>query len=305
MVYLDKEFLEDIKKDIFPGHSPSEVQINIFMERFLRNNYPIKNIEIGRHLEKKHGHESCGTYSERINQHMPQIIRKTYNAFADELNADDIFPKHLGLDGNAVRGNPGTKRNRPWEVIWNWLWQTKYPLWVEDFIWNKWCKESREDQDWIQLCVTEEFNPRGFKFNNLPEPESPVPVNTPITLKINIDHPGEYLILLNRGSAKNGTTTKNLIAPSCGIPQYQLVEPGTLLTYDQKNEIDFHFDAEGKEEYLGILIKESLDIDWLKKPASDEPLEWQGEHLEEIWNSIHNKNSCQIFYRNFEVVSTK
>lgn len=64
------------------------------------------------------------------------------------------------------------------------------------------------------------------------------------------------------------------------------------------------FDALGKEEYLGIVVDEPLDLPELTPDPINPALEWQGKHLERVWEKLRNKN-WQVFYRDFEVISSE
>ena len=45
---------------------------------------------------------------------------------------------------------------------------------------------------------------------------------------------------------------------------------------------------------LGIVIEKPLEFPWLNENPI---LKWQGQHLTEIWNRLHDKNNWQVFLR--------
>ncbi len=65
---------------------------------------------------------------------------------------------------------------------------------------------------------------------------------------------------------------------------------------------DIQFDAVGKEEYIGILVDEPLDLPWLNPDPEHPALPWGGQHLEEVWELLQDKN-WQVFYQDFQVES--
>ncbi|MEL7408151.1 MAG: hypothetical protein AAFN00_14535, partial [Cyanobacteria bacterium J06558_2] len=134
-----------------------------------------------------------------------------------------------------------------------------------------------------------------------------LPQDTPLDLEICLNQAEGYLLLFNRGQNPEGEVqTKYLVAPSRAYaPKYKLEDNSLKMPQEDAACSDISFNAAGKEEYLGILIDESLDLPWLTTNTEEYALEWKASHLEELWNKLHGKNSCQKFYRDFEVVAAK
>ncbi|WP_336622324.1 hypothetical protein [Chlorogloeopsis sp. ULAP01] len=161
-------------------------------------------------------------------------------------------------------------------------------------------------QVWIQFCD----RPAGYtsKGMKIPQilPKETIPINTPLSLKINLDCPGSYLLLFNRGQDKQGNITKYLVTPSQAFaPSYQLLEKSILIPQQDAilYEDGIEFDAEGKEEYIGIVIDNPLNLPWLNPDTDNPALEWQGKHLKEVWEQLHAQDKWRVFYRNFNVIS--
>ncbi|MBD2432473.1 hypothetical protein CEN44_13775 [Fischerella muscicola CCMEE 5323] len=301
MPSLEKEYLEYVSEQIFPGNVRPELQYGTFIGRFNTNNYSLKSTEIAQGLTQMQGKD----YASGINQHIKEVIEKIYRGFRDELAQDGITEQQLGL-GNQ-KGNPGRKTSdikSPWQIAYEWLWDIKYSRWLQDYIWENWKQRAQTNVEWIQFCDRSvEYASKGMK---IPQalPKEIIPINTPLSLKINLDNPGSYLLLFNRGLDAQGNTTKYLVTPSQAFaPSYQLMEKSTLIPLQNAMCEDIQFDSVGKEEYIGIVIDKALNLPWLNPNPENPVLEWQGKHLEQVWEQLHAQDNWRVFYRDFNVVS--
>ncbi|MGB3512963.1 MAG: hypothetical protein WBA93_27860 [Microcoleaceae cyanobacterium] len=301
MPLLETEFLEYISKKIFPGNVPPELQHWTFMQRFNTNNYSLKTTEIAEGLEQMKGKYNVSG----INQHIKVVIEKIYREFREELVQDGITPEQLGL-GNQ-KGKPGRKKSStasPWQIVYQWLWNIKYYRWLQDYIWDNWKQKAQTNLDWIQFCKhPEDYSSKGMKVPPALPKES-LPINTPLNLKINIDSPRSYLLLFNRGLDSQGNITKYLVTPSKAFaPSYQIVEKTTLIPLQDAICKDIQFDTVSTEEYIGIVIDNPLDLPWLNPDSHNPVVEWQGKHLEQVWEQLHPQDNWRVFYQNFNVIS--
>jgi hypothetical protein len=302
MSLLEREYLEYISKQIFPGNVPPELQYRTFVERFNPNNYSLKSIEIAKVLSQIHKQD----YESGINQYIKEVIKKIYRAFPEELAQDGITEQELGL-GNQKRA-PGRKKSdtkTPWQIAYQWLWETKYYRWLQDYIWNDWQQRATHNVEWIEFCdAPSEYASKGMKIPQ-PLPKESLPINTPLSLKINLDNSGSYILLFNRGLNAQGNITKYLVTPSQAFaPNYQLMEKSTLIPLQDALCDDIHFDTVGKEEYIGIVIDKALNLPWLNPDPENPVVEWQGKHLEQVWEQLQAEDNWRVFYRDFNVVST-
>lgn len=301
MPSLEKEYLEYVSEQIFLENVRPELQYGTFIGRFNPNNYSLKSTEIAQGLTQMQGKD----YASGINQHIKEVIEKIYRGFRDELAQDGITEQQLGL-GNQ-KGNPGRKTSdikSPWQITYEWLWDIKYSRWLQDYIWENWKQRAQTNVEWIQFCERSvEYASKGMK---IPQalPKEIIPINTPLSLKINLDNPGSYLLLFNRGLDAQGNTTKYLVTPSQAFaPSYQLMEKSTLIPLQNAMCEDIQFDSVGKEEYIGIVIDKALNLPWLNPNPENPVLEWQGKHLEQVWEQLHAQDNWRVFYRDFNVIS--
>jgi hypothetical protein len=291
MPSLQQEYLQYISREIFPGNAHPEFQYGTFIERFDPDRYQIRS----RDLAEKLSHTEGKDYVSGVNQHIKEVIKKIDRIFRDELERDGITEQQQGH-----RGAKRADEQSPWQKYYQWLWEIKYDRWLQEYIWESWKKTAETNIVWMEFC--DRYCPKAM---TIPQalPKQTIPVNTPLNLKINLDSPG-YLLLFNRGVDELGNQTKYLVTPSQAFaPSYQLMENSILLPLEDAMSHNIDFNAVGKEEYIGIVIDKALDLPWLN-PSPEQPvLEWQGKHLEQVWQQLHG-NKSRVFYRDFNIVSS-
>lgn len=302
MANLEKEFLEYIAEQIFLGNARSEFQYSIFVERFNPNNYPLKITDIAKGLNKMNIPKN---YSSGVNQHLKEVIIKIFNNFKNELIANGITENHIGLGKNkGKKGRIKSSEKSPWQIVYDWLWEKKYFLWSQDYIWKIWKEKAKNNRhhEWIQFSeINSEETPKAIK---IPQGrKETLPMDTPLKIKIDLDYPGGYLLLLNVAQNKQGEISRYLLTPSQAFaPSYQLIENSISIPQQDAMSPEIKFEAEGKEEFVGIVIDDALDLPWLDTDKENPILEWQGEHLIDLWQKWSNKHNWHILYRNFEVM---
>lgn len=300
MTSLKTLFLDYIATKIFPGNAPPQLQYYTFLYRFNSDNYSLRHTEIGKQLSSTIG----GDCESGINEYIKQVIKKINLCFRDELAQDHVTENMLGISATkTTQGRKSAKQGSPWQVAYQWLWQFKYPRWQQDYIWDSWKQSAHNNSDWIQFNLHSASASKALKVPQ-PKTQGQLPIDTPLTLEINLDSPGSYLLLFNRGFDNHGYTTQYLITPSQAFaPNYQLAEKITLMP--QKNAIceDIQFDAVGKEEYLAILVDQPLDLPWLTPDPAHPALQWQGQHLAQVWEHLQHTDNWRVFYRDFDVVT--
>jgi len=63
-----------------------------------------------------------------------------------------------------------------------------------------------------------------------------------------------------------------------------------------------NFDTPGKEEFVGIVLDEDLDFDWLDLREDNHAPTWDETRLSQLWSYLEGKENWQVFYQDFEVV---
>ena len=311
MNFLQNTFFAELTRQTFPGNAL--IQECVFKYRFSPDykKYPhsssaneLKGIEPNiADLVAKELNGRPGDYSSSIAMQISAGISKLYKTYKEEMRKDEIEESQL----KGKQGQSSNSTDSPWQIAYRWIWEVQYPRWQQDYLWNDWKEKAQINLDWMEFSDrTLDYAHRGLV---IPKPASKasIPINTPLNLEINIDSPDSYLYLFNRGVDAQDNTTRYLIAPSQAFaPNCYLADKITLMPQQGAicEEVGIQFDAEGKEEYLGIVVDKPLELRWLNPDPENPALEWQGTHLGEVWEQLQDKN-WQVFYRDFEVVSPK
>ena len=296
-------FLKYIAKQIFPDNTLPKCQYWTFLYRFDLDLHHLRNIEIGARVTETIGVDCVAG----INLFIREVINKIARTFRDELEQDSITQEDFGIRREQrMAGRPLLSQAPSWMVAYRWLWGKKYPRWQEDYIWESWKQQAVFNKKWISFSNKEKSKSmsRGF-FVASPNPlKTPsLPVNQALQMVISIDFPKKYLLLLNRGRDDQNQETRHLVCPSQAFaPNWQLLEPITLMPQPGAMCQDIQFDAVGKEEFIGILVDEPLDLPWLNPNPEHPALSWCGTHLGELWEQLQGKN-WQVFYQYFQVGS--
>lgn len=309
---LKTTFLEQIAKEAKIDKFTAQLQYWAFMCRFNQDfeEYPSTHKSIDETIANLVDEKINGTCQRTIDPTISTVIRKIRNSFAKEIQSSEIPLERLRRNKND--GRPANEEGQPWKVLSEWLWGIKYISWVEDYIWNEWKAQATPNSKWIDFSD-------GAKGLKIPAPEATpiLPKDTPLSVQINIDKPESYLLLFNRGikilaeETQEEVLTKFLIAPSQGFaPNSKLTKARMLMpqkgSMAADNNMKFEFDAASTEEYsvleeyVAILVDEEVDLEWLKPDPANPALEWDGSHLEQLWNQLQKQNT-QIFHREFEV----
>lgn len=253
----------------------------------------IVNIMIGR-LEKK--------YTSRIakEETIKPAIKGIYEA---EMIAD-------GVDVNSLLNKaPGEKGN--WEVVYKWLWDHKYPRWLDQNYWSILQERAKTVSSWIQFKTEAEMEDMLGVNKALIHPKVPVsvqknqqtvPVNQPLWMTIDLEFYNYQLLLLNRS-----LEAQCLLCPSFAYAPNPIIDKPPIL-FPQKdsladqNKEKFMFGDIGKEEFLAIAVEKPLNLPWLT-PKQEEALpEWNAERIKELFEQLAQQDNWQIFYQSFEVV---
>ncbi|NEP32766.1 MULTISPECIES: hypothetical protein [Moorena] len=111
-------------------------------------------------------------------------------------------------------------------------------------------------------------------------------------------------MLLNRGIDNKDVVTNYVVCPSQAFaPDNRLTQKKMLMPQSGAMCEEITFDTVGQEEFLAIVLEDSLDFPWLT-PNQEEPVPiWNPERLKELWARLAgDSNNWQAFYRSFQVV---
>ena len=296
MSSLTNLFREKIAQHLFPGNNFPEIQYWCWQYRFSPSNYHLKHKDIANKITDKVGYFN----EEGINSTIKEVIKKIYSAFQKELEQDGVTKEQIGLskkDQQNSSKREGISHHHPWKVVYYWLWERKYDRWLQKYIWDSWKQKAVFNKEWISFSNQE----KGMVIAK-PQQTPSLPINQALQMEISIDFPEKYLLLLNRGRDNQNQETRYLVCPSQAFaPNWQLLEPITLMPQPGAMCQDIQFDAPAQEEYIGILLDEKFDLPWLNPDPANPAWKWEGKDLGKVWEKLQENNGWQVFYQCFEV----
>jgi hypothetical protein len=273
-------FLEDIATNIFP-ETASDVQKLCFWLRFHPDNRELENTKIAGLIKT----ELNGGFSESsINPILGDVIKKIKDKCGAQMQAD-------GIDIAKLTPGRGKPKEAPWKIVCDWF-RMKW-------IWQTLVEKADKHCEWIDF-----LNPELRNGIVIPQPrqQRQLQVKAPYLMRIELQHSSRNLLLLNQG-----WTTKYVLTPSIAFaPKWQLdgkpmwiPQDGSIL---QEYNKGIEFDTPGKEEFVGIVLDEDLDFDWLDLREDNHAPTWDETRLSELWSYLECKENWQVFYQCFEVV---
>jgi|GEM_PF-5333640 len=189
-------------------------------------------------------------------------------------------------------------------------WREWMPL---SWFWEQLQQKASKTIDWLQFYpFTEDrmgwnLEVRGWNVGEEielpPLPDIILEKDISYSIKIDLNFPGSYLILLNQGLPKEGKATKYLMCPSrVAAPNNRLSEQSMFIPQRQssleKNGIDF--DSPGQEEFIAIVLDRPLILPWMKTTENQPVAEWDAAEIKQLFNSLEGYY-WQAFYRRCQV----
>lgn len=251
-----------------------------------------------------------GDYAAAIGTTSQNVLRAIVNKYKEEMTADEV---DVNILLNGQKGQGGI-----WRTAYEWLWEQKYPRWLEANSWDILREKAKSPASWIQFKTNEEVAQLGVYRGPILPPAPPavqkntatIPANQSLWMVIDLDFSKSPVLLLNR--SQDGEC---LLCPSSAYaPNAIMEEPPLLLPQKDswaaldEEKTNFKFDKLGKEEFLAIVLKQPLNLPWLT-PREDEGLiEWNGERIMDLFDHLEHleqPGEWPVFYQSFEVVELK
>lgn len=189
----------------------------------------------------------------RVSQLRTKVALRLLEEFEAEMIADGVKIEKI-KDGCKGGGN---RLDKPWRIVFDWLWQCKFPRWGVDLALKSLIDNADKCSDWIDFRSVDTNHDRAFTVT--PRPKSPTPkvtAGSPYFMSIKLPNPKGYFFLFNRGFV-----TRLCICPSLYIsPDNQVVEECMLFPRDNADAENIVFDEVGKEEFIGIQIDKPLTL---------------------------------------------
>lgn len=256
-----------------------------------------------------------GDYVTSIGTTSQNVVQAMVNKYKEEMAKDEV---NIDILVNGQQGQRGT-----WREVYKWLWEQKYPRWLEAHSWDILREKATSPANWIGF-LTEEDKEKvvagekvlggGFRGAYLdlppaPEPEPEItpiiPANKRLLMQIDLEYPQYQLLLFNRSEA--GTV---LYCPSFGYaPQPIIEKPPVVLpqrdSWAGETKQNFLFKDKGQEEFLAIVLAKPLNLPWLAASKQEGIPKWNGQRILEVFNHLEQSGEWQVFYQSFEVVELK
>ncbi len=274
------DFLEDIAANIFP-ETASEVQKLCFRLRFDPDKEKLEHPEIAKLMKK----QLNGGFSEAsINPTVQEVIKKIKDKFGAQMQAD-------GIDLAKLTPGRGKPKESPWKIVYRWF-RMKW-------IWQSLVEKADKHCEWIYF-----LNPENHLGIVIPPPRQKrqLQVKAAYSMRIDLQHSSRNLLLLNQGwTTKYVLTPSIAFAPKCqlnGKPMW-IPQHGSIL---QEYKKGIEFDTPGKEEFVGIVLDDDLDFDWLDLREDNPAPTWDETRLSQLWSYLERQENWQVFYQSFEVV---
>ncbi|WP_354635153.1 hypothetical protein [Planktothricoides raciborskii] len=305
-----KEFLEEIKQELIERKNLGLIESVFFPLRFAKDrrlDYQHKKIAI-EDMPKDPRLCKDGQYANSIGTNVQNIVHAMADLYRQEMQDDGLDPESLK---NRKRGEKGA-----WLDIHDWLWNYKFKRWLEKNAWSILKEKAKNSDNWLQFLTNEDMASlkRGDRGLMMPPPPASVqqtqptiPINQSLWMVIDLELQPEtnyQLLLLNR--SQDG---ESLLCPSSAFAPNALIDKPPILLPQKdswaaqaENPINFKFGKLETEEFLAIVLNQSLDLPWLT-PRQEELLpEWTGERIKELFEKLEQQDNWQVFYQSFDVV---
>ena len=273
-------FLEDIAANIFT-ETASEVQRLCFRLRFHPDNHRLETTDIAGLIKKQLNGGFC---ENSINPILGDVIKKIKDKFAPQMAAD-------GIDIAKLTLGKGKPKESPWKIVYRWLRMR--------WIWQSLVEKADKHCQWIDFLHPE--NHHGIVIPP-PRQKRQLQVKAAYSMRIELQHSSRNLLLLNQGwQTKYVLTPSIAFAPKCqldGKPMW-IPQDGSIL---RESNGWMNFETPGKEEFVGIVLDDDLDFDWLDLREDNHAPTWDETRLSQLWSYLEGKENWQVFYQDFEVV---
>ena len=327
----EKKFINQILTELKKTqHGLNDVEEKFFPLRFDKNRPTLfTHKEIAEKLmlpdnitDKTFYSKSIGTTVQNILNVIVGRLEKTYKPRKGEKETNKpaikgIYAEEMRNDGidvdSLLNKKPGQKGT--WQVAYEWLWNYKYPRWLEANSWQILQEKATSPLDWIKFLTKEEAPSVhiGNKGLILPPPPPSVqktnptiPAKQSLWMAINFQVHNHQLLLLNR--SQDG---QNLLCPSSAYAPSSIIEKPPIVLPQKDSwagqddsQTNFKFDL-GKEEFLAIALEKPLNLPWLKPRGEEALIVWNGERIKELFEELEKQNNWQVFYQSFDVVESE
>ena len=310
---LKQNFQNQIAESRFPGNLSEEKAC--FLRRFAPENHPDNRESTNKEIAKLMKNDLAVYCEEKINQTLRKVIEVFHKAYEEEMKADGVNTEALlNLKaGGTLKGKEDEESHKkfsPWKEAYKWLWKHKYLRWLDENGWQILQEKAISAPDWIQFKSQQEMASSKRTPKRPPasarEVASKIPAHEALWMVVDLAYSNYQLLLFNRSGHGQYLLCPSLeFAPNGMIdkPPILLPQQGSYADdYDEKE--NFTFEVIGQEEFLAIVLKKPLKLDWLTPRKEDSLPECNGQRFKELFDELEQQENWQVFYQSFEVVKT-
>lgn len=293
MTCMEDEFLLDVVNQVFRGENRKSFERAFFRLRFQKDfNETLE--EVGKQLEKEN---SGWVYSNWSEFQTSKIMKPLLEVFGSEIQQD--YRDVDGFDFD-LWNSPGRGGFSPPNAAFKWLWNCKYPRWLE------------QQDMWGHLVNQAQPAGQRIGMKEIPNPKRAPNRSRPSVLTqhefyqcfLDFKMAG-HLLLLGKDSRE-----VYCLCPSPGFaPDTQLLDTGPVVlpqpsSRSAANGDYLSFPTLGTEAFLAVVTPEPLGLSWARPGGEDDYFTLTADSLVELYKTI-NKQETHLFYRAFEVVNSR
>ena len=310
---LKQNFQNQIAESLF-GANLTEQRV-CFLKRFAPENHPDNRVSTHQEIAKLMKKDLPDYCEEKISQTIRKVIEVVHKAYEEEMKADGVNTEALlNLKaGGTLKGKEDEESHKkfsPWKEAYKWLWKHKYLRWLDENGWQILQEKAISAPDWIQFKSQQEMASSKRTPKRPPasarEVASKIPAHEALWMVVDLAYSNYQLLLFNRSGHGQYLLCPSLeFAPNGMIdkPPILLPQQGSYADdYDEKE--NFTFEVIGQEEFLAIVLKKPLKLDWLTPRKEDSLPECNGQRFKELFDELEQQENWQVFYQSFEVVKT-
>lgn len=223
-----------------------------------------------------------------LNTYIGNIVERIVKTYQQEM-------QHNNIDTESIlktdKGRP-KKGDSPWEKVYHWLWDHKFPSWVKE-------QYKCAGDNWFLEVLSKNANPDNdwVEFNTLPEGtriakggnrrSHTIYTNQSYLMSLKLPYPNHHLLLLNRAEGEI-----NLMCPSSDFAPISLLSQDAIaIPRENAKYVDIVFDSPKREEFFAIVVN--------TLPPKNEV---NSDTLFQFWKeSLEEQKNWQVFYKAFEV----
>ncbi len=283
---IQQQFIREIADSIFQQsvNGKDSEEKCFFKLRFDPENEQLDNQNKNNNDIVSLMNQKLGYSSSNIQRLQTKVIQTLVNQYEQQMKADELDIESIR---NPKRGDKGI-----WKEVYSWLWEYQFPR----YLWEKLRKEAdKKNQDWIRFVDDSSLvsSEREFIIKTAKKEPKTIPINQSLDLEIKVDpdYCNYHLLLFNQN-----LKGFHLICPTeIFAPKSQIEET----PWSMPTEGSITFITTGTEEFLGIVIEQPLELEWLKL---SENLQFEPKHLVKLWEQLEKNQNRRLFYQSFEVI---